>query len=60
MEFEKFNCFFIDFLRYSFGRIKVISKVVEREYTLGITWQICARYYKQENFFSNFDLMLII
>ena len=33
MEFEKFNCFFIDFLRYSFGRIKVISTVVEREYT---------------------------
>ena len=22
MEFEKFNCFFIDFLRYSFVRIK--------------------------------------
>ena len=41
MEFEKFNCFFIDFLRYSFGRIKVISAVVERHYTPGITWQIC-------------------
>ena len=38
MEFEKFNCFFIDFLRYSFGRIKVISNVVEREYTPD--WQI--------------------
>ena len=40
MEFEKFNSFFMDFLRYSFGRIKVISTVVEREYTPGITWQI--------------------
>ena len=37
MEFEKFNCFFIDFLRYTFGRIKVISTVVERDYTPGIT-----------------------
>ena len=36
LEFEKFNCFFIDFLRYGFGRIKVISTVVEREYTLDI------------------------
>ena len=44
MEFEKFNCFFIDFLRYSFGRIKVISTVVEREYTPDITWQICFAY----------------
>ena len=25
--FEKFNCFFIDFLRYNFGRIKVTSRV---------------------------------
>ena len=32
-EFEKFNCLFVDFLRYSFGRIKVISTVVERGYT---------------------------
>ena len=32
MEFEKFNCFFVGFLRYSFGRIKV-STVVKREYT---------------------------
>ena len=31
MKFEKFNCFFIEFLRYSFGRIEVISTVVERE-----------------------------
>ena len=44
IEFEKFNCFFIDFLRYSFGRIKVISTVVEREYTPDITWQICFAY----------------
>ena len=33
--------FFIDFLRHSFGRIKVVSPVVEREYTPDITWQIC-------------------
>ena len=44
IEFEEFNCFFIDFLRYSFGRIKVISTVVEREYTPDITWQICFVY----------------
>ena len=44
MEFEKFHCFFIDFLRYSFGRIKVISTVVEREYTPDINWQICFAY----------------
>ena len=37
MEFEKFNSFFIDFLRDSFGRIKVISTVVEREYTPDMT-----------------------
>ena len=37
MEFEKFNSFFIDFLRYSFGGIKVISTVLEREYTSDIT-----------------------
>ena len=37
MEFEKFNCFFVDFLGCSFGRIKVMSTVVEREYTPGIT-----------------------
>ena len=40
----KFNYFFIDFLRYSFGRIKVISTVVEREHTPDITWQICFAY----------------
>ena len=28
MEFEKFNWFFVDFLRQSFGRIKVISALV--------------------------------
>ena len=37
MEFEKFNSFFTDFFRYSFGRIKAISTVVEREYTPDIT-----------------------
>ena len=44
MEFENFNCFFIDFLRESFGRIKVISIVVESEYTPDINWQICFAY----------------
>ena len=43
-EFEKFNCFFVDFLRYSFERIKVISTVVEREYIPEITRQICIAY----------------
>ena len=33
MEFEKFNCFFIDFLRFSSVRKKVTSTVVERVYT---------------------------
>ena len=37
MEFEFFNCFFIGFLRESFGRIKLISTVVERKYTPDIT-----------------------
>ena len=37
MEFEKFNGFFIDFLRYSFERIKINSTVVEREYIPVIT-----------------------
>ena len=32
MGFEKFHCFFVDFLRSSFGRIKVMSTVVEREH----------------------------
>ena len=36
MEFEKFNCFFINFLVCSFGQ-KVISTVVEREYTTDIS-----------------------
>ena len=44
MALEKFNRFFIDFLRYSFGRIKVISTVIEREYTPDITWQTCFAY----------------
>ena len=33
MEFKKFNCFFVNFLRYNFGLIKFISTVIEREYT---------------------------
>ena len=37
MEFKKFNCFFVDYLRYGFGRIKFISTVAEREYTPDIT-----------------------
>ena len=41
MEFEKLNCFFVDFLRYSFGIMKVISTMVETKYTPDITWQIC-------------------
>ena len=44
MEFEKFNCFFIDFLRFSFGREKIISTVVEKEYTPEKTWQIYFAY----------------
>ena len=40
MEFEKFNCFFLGFLRSRFGRIKVISTAVEREYTRDITRHI--------------------
>ena len=43
-EFEKYNCFFVDSLRCSFGIIKVISTVVEREYTPDITRQICFAY----------------
>ena len=46
MEFEKFNCFYVDFLRNNFGRIKVISTVIEKEYTPDITQQICTKYYK--------------
>ena len=44
MEFEMFNCFFVDFLRSSFGRIKVMSTVAEREYTPDITRYICFAY----------------
>ena len=44
MEFGKFSCFLVDFLRYSFGRIKVIPTVAEREYALDITRQICFAY----------------
>ena len=44
VQFEKFNCFFVDFWKYSFGRIKVILAVVGGEYTLDITQQICFAY----------------
>ena len=37
----EFNSFFINFLIYSFERMKIISTVVEREYTPDIIWQIC-------------------
>ena len=43
-ELEKFNWFFIDFLRYSFGREKVISTVIEREYTPDKIWWIYFAY----------------
>ena len=43
-EFQKFNCFFVYFLSYSFERIKVISTVIERKYTPDITRQICFAY----------------
>ena len=39
MAFEKFSCFFVNFLRNSFGRIKVISTMVERDYAPDMTWQ---------------------
>ena len=44
IELEKFNSFLVDFLRYSFERMKGISTVVEREYTLDITRQIYFAY----------------
>ena len=40
MVFKKFNCFFINLLRYSFERIKVILTVIEKEYTPGITFNL--------------------
>ena len=43
-ESGKFNCVFVNFLRYSFKRIKVISIVVEREHKPDITRQICFAY----------------
>ena len=43
-EFEKLNCFFIDFLRNDFRRKKVISAVVKREYTPDKTRQIYFAY----------------
>ena len=50
-EFEKFNCFFVNFSRCGFGRMKVISTVVEREYTPGITQQICFVAYQLTGFY---------
>ena len=44
MEFEKFNFFFVGILRSSFGRIKVMSTVVEKEYTPDISRHICFAY----------------
>ena len=44
MEFEKFNYFFVDFLRSRFGGTKVKPTVVEREYTSDITRYICFAY----------------
>ena len=44
MEFEKFNCFLVGFLRSSFRRIKVMSTVLEREYKPDITRHICFTY----------------
>ena len=41
MEFEKFIAFLSIFLRYRFGRIKVILTVIESEYTPERTRQIC-------------------
>ena len=37
MEFEKFKCLFVDFLRSSLWRIKVMSTVIERQYTPDMT-----------------------
>ena len=44
IEFGKFNCLFVGFLRSSFGRIKVMSTVVEREYTPDTTEHVCFAY----------------
>ena len=44
MELEKFNWFFVDFLRSHFGRIKVMSNVAEREYTPDIIRYNCFTY----------------
>ena len=43
-KFEKFNCFLFDFLRSTFGGIKIMSTVVEREHTPDITVNICFAY----------------
>ena len=68
MEFEKFNCFFNDYLRNIFGKIKVISTVVERKYTPQITRQICFAYqltdfcmlrgFTEQYFLTNYSYIL--
>ena len=44
IEFENFNCFFVGFVRSSLRRIKVMSTMVETEYTPDITRHICFAY----------------
>ena len=44
IEVEMFNYFSVGFLRSSFGRIKIISTVVERGYKPDITRHICFAY----------------
>ena len=51
MEFENFNCFFFDFLRYSFGRRKVFSTVVERARRLAK--HVCGSYRIVADFIPN-------
>ena len=43
-EFVKFNCYFVNFLRYSFRRIKVILTVIEKDYIPDLPPQICFVY----------------
>ena len=63
-EFEKFNCFFVNFLRCNFGRIKVILTVVKRENTPDIARQICLSYqltglYRRRGFTERYFLKVI-
>ena len=43
-ELEKFNCFSANFLRSTFWGIKIMSRVLERKHTSGITQNICFAY----------------